>query len=158
MINEIKRMQQLAGLNEKLRPQGNNIETELQGALQRLTRVYGEDYPFSDEFNNLTVKQIQDDFGRARQGGIKVTNMNAGKDIKMYEELGSITPADVSNLSKAQNSATSVQNKAKYINNINELPGAFENWFKTLGIQPGKLSKSAMINVLNKSLINLGFK
>jgi len=90
-INEIKRMQQLAGLNEEVKP-----------------------------------------------------NTNA--------------PSDVKALDKAQQSTTSVQSRAKAIDNINELPGAFESWFKTLGFQPGKLSKSAIRSSIEKALDNLGYK
>ena len=68
------------------------------------------------------------------------------------------TPADVKALGKAQTTATTVQSKAKAINNINEFPGAFENWFKTLGFQPGKVSKSAVRSAVEKVLTNLGYK
>ena len=67
-------------------------------------------------------------------------------------------PADVKALGKAQTTATTVQSKAKAINNINEFPGAFENWFKTLGFQPGKVSKSAVRSAVEKILTNLGYK
>lgn len=67
-------------------------------------------------------------------------------------------PSDVKNLSKAQTTATTVTNKAKAINNINEFPGAFENWFKTLGFQPGKISKSSVRSAVEKVLTNLGYK
>ena len=67
-------------------------------------------------------------------------------------------PADVKALGKAQTTATTVQSKAKAINNINEFPGAFENWFKTLGFQPGKVSKSAVSSAVEKILTNLGYK
>ena len=67
-------------------------------------------------------------------------------------------PADVTALGKAQSTATTVSNKAKAINNINEFPGAFENWFKTLGFQPGKISKGAVRSAVEKVLTNLGYK
>lgn len=67
-------------------------------------------------------------------------------------------PADVKALGKAQQSASSVQSKAKTIDNINEFPGAFENWFKTLGFQPGKVSKSAVRTAVEKVLTDLGYK
>jgi hypothetical protein len=41
---------------------------------------------------------------------------------------------------------------------INEFPGAFENWFKTLGFQPGKVSKTAVRSAVEKVLTNLGYK
>jgi predicted ATPase len=73
------------------------------------------------------------------------------------QELAGI-PSDVAALGKAQSSASTVQNKAKTINNIQEFPGAFENWFKTLGFQPGKISKSAVRSEVEKVLTKLGYK
>lgn len=67
-------------------------------------------------------------------------------------------PADVASLSKAQTAATTVQSKAKNINSIQEFPGAFENWFKSLGFQPGKISKSAIRSEVEKVLVKLGYK
>jgi hypothetical protein len=67
-------------------------------------------------------------------------------------------PADVKALGKAQAASTTVQSKAKAINSINEFPGAFENWFKTLGFEPGKVSKSAVRSAVEKVLTNLGYK
>lgn len=67
-------------------------------------------------------------------------------------------PADVKALGKAQQTATTVSTKAKAINSINEFPGAFENWFKTLGFQPGKVSKTAIRSAVEKVLTNLGYK
>ena len=67
-------------------------------------------------------------------------------------------PSDVKALGNVQSKATSIQNKAKAINSINEFPGAFENWFKTLGFQPGKISKSAIRTHVEKVLTNLGYK
>ena len=67
-------------------------------------------------------------------------------------------PSDVKALNKAQSTATTVTNKAKAINNINEFPGAFENWFKSLGFQPNKVTKSSVRNAVDKVLTNLGYK
>ena len=67
-------------------------------------------------------------------------------------------PSDVKALAGAQKVATSVQNKAKNINSIQEFPGAFENWFITLGFQPGKISKSAVRMEVEKVLTKLGYK
>ena len=67
-------------------------------------------------------------------------------------------PADVKNLAKAQQSATSVSNKAKEINTTGEFAGAFENWFNTLGYQPGKVSKAAVRNQVDQVLTKLGYK
>jgi len=41
---------------------------------------------------------------------------------------------------------------------IQEFPGAFENWFKSLGFQPGKISKSAVRSEVEKVLTKLGYK
>jgi hypothetical protein len=77
--------------------------------------------------------------------------------MNRLQELANI-PSDVAALGKAQASATTVSNKAKTINNINEFPGAFENWFKTLGFQPGKISKSAIRSQVEQVLTKLGYK
>jgi hypothetical protein len=77
--------------------------------------------------------------------------------MNRLQELANI-PSDVSALSKAQDVATTVQSKAKNINSIQEFPGAFENWFNTLGFEPGKISKSAIRSAVEKSLTNLGYK
>ena len=77
--------------------------------------------------------------------------------MNRLQELANI-PSDVAALGKAQNVATTVQNKAKNINSINEFPGAFENWFNTLGFEPGKISKSAIRTQVEKVLTNLGYK
>jgi hypothetical protein len=68
------------------------------------------------------------------------------------------TPADVKALAGAQKVATSVQNKAKAINNIQEFPGAFEAWFTTLGFQPGKVNKSQIRTAVESTLTKLGYK
>ena len=78
-------------------------------------------------------------------------------DRKRVQEVASI-PSDVKNLGAAQTKATTVQNKAKMINNITEFPGAFENWFNTLGFEPGKVSKSSIRTQVDKVLTNLGYK
>ena len=67
-------------------------------------------------------------------------------------------PADVKALGKAQAASTAVASRAKAINSIQEFPGAFENWFKTLGFQPGKVSKGAVRSAVEKVLTNLGYK
>jgi hypothetical protein len=77
--------------------------------------------------------------------------------MNRLQELANI-PSDVSALSKAQDVATTVQSKAKNINSIQEFPGAFENWFNTLGFEPSKISKSAIRSAVEKSLTNLGYK
>jgi hypothetical protein len=77
--------------------------------------------------------------------------------MNRLQELANI-PSDVAVLGKSQAAATTVTNKAKAINSIQEFPGAFENWFKTLGFQPGKISKSAVRMEVEKVLTKLGYK
>lgn len=84
--------------------------------------------------------------------------MNRLQQLAGLKEDATSAPADVTALGKAQSTATTVSNKAKAINNINEFPGAFENWFKTLGFQPGKISKGAVRSAVEKVLTNLGYK
>ena len=77
--------------------------------------------------------------------------------MNRLQELANI-PSDVAALGKAQSSATTVASKSKAINSIQEFPGAFENWFKTLGFQPGKVSKNAVRSEIEKVLTKLGYK
>jgi polyisoprenoid-binding protein YceI len=74
------------------------------------------------------------------------------------EAIAANMPSDVKALAGAQKVATSVQTKAKAINSIQEFPGAFENWFGTLGFQPGKISKSQIRSAVDASLTKLGYK
>lgn len=68
------------------------------------------------------------------------------------------TPGDVAALSKAQQTASTVQSRAKNINNINEFPGAFEEWMKSLGLQPGKATRGSIEAQVRKILTKLGYK
>jgi|LauGreDrversion4_2_1035121.scaffolds.fasta_scaffold38998_4 hypothetical protein len=68
------------------------------------------------------------------------------------------TPSDVAALGRAQASATTVANKSKNINSIQEFPGAFEVWFQSLGFEPGKISKSAVRSQVEQVLTKLGYK
>jgi len=79
--------------------------------------------------------------------------------MNRLQELANI-PSDVAALGKAQQSSTTVTSKAKNINSIQEFPGAFETWFKTLGFQPGKAgaNKATIRNAVEKVLTNLGYK
>ena len=77
--------------------------------------------------------------------------------MNRLQELANI-PSDVAALGKAQATATTVASKSKAINSIQEFPGAFEVWFKTLGFQPGKISKSAVRSEVEKVLTKLGYK
>jgi hypothetical protein len=74
------------------------------------------------------------------------------------EDITKPVPSDVKALSNVQKTATAVSNKAKAINSIQEFPGAFENWFQTLGFQPGKISKSILRAEVEKVLVKLGYK
>ena len=67
-------------------------------------------------------------------------------------------PGDVKNLAKAQSAATAVQSRAKLINTPLEFAGAFEEWMKTLGLQPGKVAKGTLRTAVDKSLTKLGYK
>jgi len=77
--------------------------------------------------------------------------------MNRLQELANI-PSDVAALGKAQATATTVTNKAKTINSIQEFPGAFEGWFTTLGFQPGKINKSTIRSEVEKVLTKLGYK
>jgi hypothetical protein len=68
------------------------------------------------------------------------------------------TSSDVVALDKAYQNATNVRSKAKVINTIPEFPGAFETWFKTLGFEPGKISKGVIRSEVEKVLTMLGYK
>jgi len=86
---------------------------------------------------------------------------NIGDLKKSLQELNEQlpnTPADVTNLNKAQAAATTAQSRAKNINTVQEFPGAFENWFKSLGYQPGKISKGLIRSEVEKVLAKLGYK
>jgi hypothetical protein len=77
--------------------------------------------------------------------------------MNRLQELANI-PSDVAALGKAQSTASTVVSKSKNINSIQEFPGAFENWFNSLGFQPGKISKSAVRSEVEKVLTKLGYK
>jgi hypothetical protein len=76
--------------------------------------------------------------------------------MNRLQELANI-PSDVAALSKAQASATTVASKSKNINSVQEFPGAFEEWFQTLGFEPGKISKSTVRTQVDKVLNKLGY-
>lgn len=78
--------------------------------------------------------------------------------IREVVEKAVNVPGDVAALNRAQSSATTVANKSKNINSIQEFPGAFESWFKTLGFEPGKISKSTVRSEVEKVLTKLGYK
>ena len=147
----MNRFKQLAGILTEVEVKTNKA-TDLQFILRDLGDAYGEgiaDDQITDEFKNYTVGQIKDDWIKLKKG-LNEDATSAPAPVN--------APADVKALGKAQTTATTVQSKAKAINNINEFPGAFENWFKTLGFQPGKVSKSAVRSAVEKILTNLGYK
>ncbi len=67
-------------------------------------------------------------------------------------------PSDVAALNRAQSTATTVASRSKNINSVQEFSGAFEVWFKTLGFEPGKISKSIVRSEVEKVLTKLGYK
>ena len=82
-----------------------------------------------------------------------------GKKSCKYDKVSeATTPADVVALSKAQQSATSVQSKLKNINNIQEFQAAFEEWIKSTGVPPGKIGRGSLESAIRKSFVNLGYK
>jgi hypothetical protein len=82
-----------------------------------------------------------------------------GKQNRKYDKVDeATTPADVAALSKAQQSATSVQSKLKNINNIQEFQAAFEEWIKSTGIPPGKITRGSLESAIRKSFVNLGYE
>ena len=150
----MNRLQKLAGILNEVEVKSGVKATDLQFILRDLANVYDEqiaDDQIKNDFKNYTVGQIKDDWIKLK--GIKEDATSAPPPVKPAN-----TPSDVKALGKAQQTATTVQTKAKAINNINEFPGAFENWFKSLGFQPGKVSKSAIRNEVEKTLTKLGYK
>jgi len=149
----MNRFKQLAGILTEVEVKTTKA-TDLQFILRDLADAYGEEIAddlTKDEFKNYTVGQIIDDWKRLK-GVIKEDATSAPP------APAANTPSDVKALGKAQSTASTVQSKAKAINNIQEFPGAFENWFKTLGFQPGKISKSAVRTEVEKILAKLGYK
>lgn len=65
-------------------------------------------------------------------------------------------PGDVAALGKTK--STSLLSKSKNINNTNEFGPAFKQWFEDLGFQPGKISKSAILQIVSKTVTDLGYK
>ena len=88
----------------------------------------------------------------------KVDTKTAVAKPTIEEDITKPVPSDVKALSNVQKTATAISNKAKAINSIQEFPGAFENWFQTLGFQPGKISRSIIRAEVEKVLVKLGYK
>lgn len=78
--------------------------------------------------------------------------------FKEEEDVKKSVPSDVANLEKAQSTSTALLARQKSINSIAEFPGAFETWFKTLGYEPGKITKGTAIRDVNAVLTKLGYK
>jgi len=78
--------------------------------------------------------------------------------IREVVEKAVNVPSDVAALNRAQSSATTITNKSKNINSVQEFSGAFESWFQTLGFEPGKISKSTVRSEVEKVLTKLGYK
>jgi len=151
LINEAKRFQKLAGMLNEVEVKTQK-PTDLQFILRDLGNAYGEgiaDDQIKDEFKNYTIGQIIDDWKKLKST-IKEDATSAPSPAN--------APSDVKALDKAQATSTTVVSRAKAINSIQEFPGAFENWFKTLGFQPGKISKSAVRTEVEKILTKLGYK
>jgi hypothetical protein len=93
------------------------------------------------------------------KGTAHPTPYNTGKKNCKYDKVNEATaPSDVAALSKAQQSATTVQTKLKNINNIQEFQAAFEEWIKSTGIPPGKIGRGSLESAIRKSFVNLGYK
>jgi hypothetical protein len=86
------------------------------------------------------------------------TGKNNCKYTTISEETKPTAPGDVTALDKAQQAAAGVLSKNKNINNIGEFPGAFEVWMKTLGLEPGKVTRGSIETQVRKILTNLGYK
>ena len=151
----MNRLQELANIKEDYSPIGNIPKEQIMAAFKTARDKYMGAKPYDDSFREEGKKALE----TMKKHGIVSYNDIRGYELLTHklEELASI-PSDVAALGKSQAAATTVTNKAKTINNINEFPGAFENWFKTLGFQPGKVSKTAVRSAVEKVLTNLGYK
>ncbi len=66
------------------------------------------------------------------------------------------TPGDVAALGKSK--STSLLSKSKNIDNVNEFQPAFKQWFEDLGFEPGKITKSIILQSVSKTMDELGYK
>jgi len=155
----------------------DTVENGFMQAMAQSIESEPDNKKLEDDFNmnQKMVDYLQDTFSGRTVTGIQENNMNKIKKL-IKEALSEApifpaakptnTPSDVKGLDKAQSSSSTIKSKAKAINSVGELPGAFENWFQTLGFQPQtgtengktKLNKSQIIQALTKSLNNLGYK
>ena len=151
----MNRLQELANIKEDWSPIGNIPKEQIMAAFKTARDKYMGAKPYDNSFREEGKKALE----TMKKHGIVSYNDIRGYELLTHklEELASI-PSDVAALGKTQATATTVTNKAKAINNIQEFPGAFENWFKTLGFQPGKISKSTVRMEVEKVLVKLGYK
>jgi hypothetical protein len=151
----MNRLQELANIKEDWSPIGNIPKEQIMAAFKTARDKYMGAKPYDNSFREEGKKALE----TMKKQGVVSYNDVRGYELLTHklEELASI-PSDVAALGKAQAAATTVTNKAKAINNINKFPGAFENWFKTLGFQPGKISKSAIRSQVEQVLTKLGYK
>ena len=151
----MNRLQELANIKEDYSPIGNIPKEQIMAAFKTARDKYMGVKPYDDSFREEGKKALE----TMKKHGVVSYNDIRGYELLTYklEEIANI-PSDVKNLGAAQTKATTVQNKAKMINNITEFPGAFENWFNTLGFEPGKISKSSIRTQVDKVLTNLGYK
>jgi hypothetical protein len=151
----MNRLQELAGLKEDWNPVGNIPKEQIIAAFKNARDKYMGAKPFDDSFREEGKKALE----TMKKHGIVSYNDIRGYELLTYklEELANV-PSDVAALGKAQATATTVTNKAKTINSIQEFPGAFEGWFTTLGFQPGKINKSTIRSEVEKVLTKLGYK
>lgn len=73
-LNEVKRMQQLAGLNEEVKVKQAAKASDLQFVLRDLADMYGQsiaDDQITDEFKNYTIGQIKNDWINLKKGPIE---------------------------------------------------------------------------------------
>ena len=151
----MNRLQELANIKEDWSPIGNIPKEQIMAAFKTARDKYMGAKPYDNSFREEGKKALE----TMKKHGIVSYNDIRGYELLTHklEELASI-PSDVAALGKTQATATTVTNKAKAINNIQEFPGAFENWFKTLGFQPVKISKSTVRMEVEKVLVKLGYK
>ena len=114
--------------------------------------------PNWDQLNENLEQAEENEIEVAFQVSPKMVPWNTVAKTTIEEDITKPVPSDVKALSNVQKTATAVSNKAKAINSIQEFPGAFENWFQTLGFQPGKISKSILRAEVEKVLVKLGYK
>jgi hypothetical protein len=129
--------------------------------IQNFYEVLKKEFPsinFKDYYSNRKTYDVKGE--KVVVGSADITNFTQDTVAKttIEEDITKPVPSDVKALSNVQKTATAVSNKAKAINSIQEFPGAFENWFQTLGFQPGKISKSILRAEVEKVLVKLGYK